>query len=136
MTRIVNILALCLSSTVFSAAVTFAEDAPIKLPDLPSGSADLTKQAPAVGTEVKTPVLPAADNTTKTNPATNTGTNTSPASEPVNKPEKHVIVKGDTYWALSYKYYGAGKDWEKIAKANAFKPHALKIGAELEIPAK
>lgn len=52
------------------------------------------------------------------------------------KQTKHTVAKGDTYWDLAKSYYGAGADWRKIREANAMRPRALRIGAELVIPAK
>jgi 5'-nucleotidase len=83
------------------------------------------KEAPAA--DVKTPELPKAS----------TDLATQPPVVATSAETKHVIAKGDNYWDLAAKYYGDGTMWKKIAEANkAMKAKALKIGAELVVPAK
>lgn len=46
----------------------------------------------------------------------------------------HKVKKGDTLWDLSKNYLGKGREWEKIAQANAVKdPYKLRIGKVLVI---
>jgi 5'-nucleotidase len=97
-----------------AAAPTTTEPA-VKLPDLPSGSADIAAQAPKV--EAAAPAEAASSL-----PAASTGS--------------HVIAAGDTYWDLAKAAYGDGGQWKKIADANSgFAPKRLPVGATLTIPA-
>ncbi|HHN45973.1 MAG TPA: LysM peptidoglycan-binding domain-containing protein [Planctomycetes bacterium] len=49
---------------------------------------------------------------------------------------KHVVGKGDTLWSLAASYYGDGKKYTSIIKANpGLDPQKLAIGQELVIPA-
>lgn len=72
---------------------------------------------------------------TKTETAT---PETKPAAETTAAAEtKHVIVKGDTLWALAKVIYGNGELWKTIAAANGNPvPEKLEVGKELQIPAK
>lgn len=50
----------------------------------------------------------------------------------------YIIKKGDTLWSISKEYYGKGKNWKKIRKANKEdikKPNKLKPGIKIVIPA-
>lgn len=47
-----------------------------------------------------------------------------------------MIAANDTFEGLAAKYYGSGKLWKAIAKANPLvEPNALKIGQKIKIPA-
>ena len=47
----------------------------------------------------------------------------------------HKVVKGDTLWAISKKYYGDGSKYMKIANANDIKnPDLIYVGQNLLIP--
>jgi 5'-nucleotidase len=129
----------------------------VKTPDLPAGSDELAKKAPTVtdnknepansgnteteakptATDTKNAPVNSGD-TEKASKPTDTGTKPTMSGEEqsAGKESKHVIVKGDTYWDLAEKFYGNGQEWKKIREANKMRPHALKIGAELVVPAK
>jgi 5'-nucleotidase len=108
----------------------------VETPDLPAGSDELAKKAPTVADTKNAP----ANSGNTENAAKATDTSTKPAmtgeEQTSSKETTHVIVKGDTYWDLAKTFYGAGEDWRKIREANNMRPHALRIGAELTIPAK
>ena len=108
----------------------------IKTPDLPAGSDELAKKAPAV-TDTKTAPVNAGDTekSAKTDDKATKPTMTG-EEQSAGKETKHVIAKGDTYWDLAEKYYGKGEEWKKIRDANNMRPRALHIGAELTVPAK
>lgn len=63
---------------------------------------------------------------------------------PVDIPETtttqtHVVAKGDTLWSIAERYYGAGKLWTKIDRANSGKytNHTdIPVGTVLVIPPK
>ncbi|WP_349435815.1 5'-nucleotidase C-terminal domain-containing protein [Pararhizobium sp. A13] len=95
----------------------------------PSAQTSTDTAAKTVTPEVK----PAEQ--TKTETAT---PETKPAAETAAAAEtKHVIVKGDTLWALAKAIYGNGELWKTIAAANGNPvPEKLEIGKELQIPAK
>lgn len=66
----------------------------------------------------------------KTRPAAS-----SPA--PKTKPKTHKVVKGDTLWKLSKKYYGDGSKYKKIFNANKKiikNPNLIYVGQVLTIP--
>lgn len=47
----------------------------------------------------------------------------------------YTVVRGDTLWAISIKFYGTGTKWTTIADANGVKdPRLLQIGTVLRIP--
>jgi len=49
--------------------------------------------------------------------------------------ERYVVLKGDTLWSISEKYYKKGSDWKKIADANNIsEPSKIKVGQSLIIP--
>ncbi|TCL69708.1 5'-nucleotidase C-terminal domain-containing protein [Rhizobium sp. BK251] len=51
-------------------------------------------------------------------------------------PASHVVVAGDTLWALAQHFYGNGELWHRISDANGKpEPRRLFIGKELQIPA-
>lgn len=57
------------------------------------------------------------------------------AAPSVAEPRKHVIAAGDTLWSLSVKYYGDGKQWEKIVAANpGLAPTRMPLGKAITIP--
>ncbi len=52
--------------------------------------------------------------------------------------QTYTVQKGDTLWSISRKFYGSGKNWRKIFKANQdviTNPDKVKAGTELRIPA-
>ncbi|WP_442582313.1 5'-nucleotidase C-terminal domain-containing protein [Mesorhizobium sp. ASY16-5R] len=117
------------------AATAPAAPAPeVKLPELPAGSADITKAPPAAGepapadpAEAATPAAPAEAPATAAAPAETT--------PPAAKPEtSHVVVAGDNYWDIAEKVYGDGAKWHLIGDANPFKPRFIPVGATLTIP--
>lgn len=60
-------------------------------------------------------------------------------SEPAKTLEEktYVVQKGDTLWKIADKFYGDGKKWEIIAKANKTtltNPNKLKPGISIIIP--
>lgn len=100
-----------LAAAPAGAAAPAAAEPAVKLPDMPSGSADIAKQAPKVEAAA-------------------------PASSPqAASTGSHVIVAGDTYWDLAKAAYGDGGQWKKIAQANSgLAPKRLPVGATLTIP--
>lgn len=47
----------------------------------------------------------------------------------------HTVVSGDTLWALSERFLGAGSRWQEIADANSIRdPRTLQVGVTLRIP--
>ncbi len=60
-----------------------------------------------------------------------------PAAPPAPVAQRHVIQKGDTLWAISTRYLGAGKRWKEIVAANpGIDARKLPIGKEITIPAR
>lgn len=59
-----------------------------------------------------------------------------PVAKPKPKPKRtHRVVRGDTLWDLSQKYYRDPTQWRKIASANGVRnPRTLQIGKVLVIP--
>lgn len=54
---------------------------------------------------------------------------------PNNKAKYHIVVKGDTLWAIANKYYGDGNQYHKIARANNLKnANLIHAGQKLLIP--
>jgi LysM repeat protein len=52
--------------------------------------------------------------------------------------QSYTVQKGDTLWSISRKFYGTGKNWRKIFKANQdvmSAPDKVRAGIELKIPA-
>lgn len=48
----------------------------------------------------------------------------------------HKVVKGETLWSISEKYYSTGYEWKKIAEANNIDDtNSIEVGQELSIPA-
>jgi LysM repeat protein len=51
--------------------------------------------------------------------------------------QSYVVQKGDTLWSISRKFYGSGKNWRAIFKANQdvmSAPDKVRAGTELKIP--
>ena len=48
----------------------------------------------------------------------------------------HTVVKGDTLWAISKKYLGAGGRYPEIVKLNGLKSTVIRVGQKLTIPEK
>lgn len=49
----------------------------------------------------------------------------------------HVVVAGDTLWALAVRFLGTGTRWRELADANKVRdPRKLRIGTRLVIPAR
>lgn len=72
-------------------------------------------------------------------PATSVPLTTPPPSvrEKPEVPTTHVIIAGDTLWDLAKTYYGNANQWHKLLAANRnLKPHHLKVGEKLRVPAK
>jgi nucleoid-associated protein YgaU len=47
----------------------------------------------------------------------------------------HVVAKGDTLWRIAKQYYGDGKRWTDIARANNISdPNRIYVGMKLAIP--
>lgn len=49
----------------------------------------------------------------------------------------HVVQRGDTLWSIAAKYYGNGRQWQRIYKANQNRikdPKDLPVGIKLIIP--
>lgn len=62
-----------------------------------------------------------------------------PANKSPNSSTKkyHIVVKGDSLWKISEKYYKTGTKWKDIANANKSlikNPNNIKIGWKLLIP--
>lgn len=61
-----------------------------------------------------------------------------PASAPAPAPQRtHTVVKGDTLWGISQRYYGNGTQWPRIYDANRSKikdPHWIFPGQVFVIP--
>ncbi len=56
-----------------------------------------------------------------------------PPSRPTYR--NYVVKRGDRLWKIAEKYYGDGRLWRRIAKANpGINPNRLKRGAILRIP--
>lgn len=56
-------------------------------------------------------------------------------SLPVNNKKYYTVVKGDTLWAISKRFYGNGNRYPEIAKANNIKnPDIIHVGQKLLIP--
>lgn len=54
---------------------------------------------------------------------------------PVQTSKTHTIGAGDTPWNLAVKYYGDGKQWQKIIDANpGLTPSRMPIGKKIVIP--
>ncbi len=47
----------------------------------------------------------------------------------------HLVRKGETLFSIARNYYGQGRRWRRIARANGIgDPSQIRIGARLEIP--
>lgn len=126
-----------------------AKPAAPAMPELPANSGDIANTPPAISTQnaPAPPAPPAPDEPAKpaeTAPAPATPAPATPAPAEPAKPAEaapatggHVVVTGDTYWALAKKVYGDATKWKLIYEANkGQKPHRLMPGATLNIPAK
>lgn len=85
----------------------------------------------------KTVIIKAKNTNTNTKTATKKTEKKKPPSSPKNK-GTHVVVRGDTLWAISKKYYGAG-NWanvNKIVAANKIikNPNLIYPGQKFVIP--
>lgn len=114
-------------------AATEAAPAP-KLPDLPAGSADISKTPPTAPAEA--PAAPAAVPNQPDNAASPAQPATDAAAPAAGGGTTHAIVKGDTYWDIAEKAYGDGAKWKRISEANPeYEPRRLPVGVDLKIPA-
>lgn len=60
---------------------------------------------------------------------------TVPQRSPVSLPTTYKVVKNDSLWKISERYYGTGFNWKAISNENNLKnPSILFIGQELKIP--
>ena len=64
-----------------------------------------------------------------------------PATEPVEKPTEpeyiiHTVVKGNSLWAISRKYLGAGNRCKEIMELNGLTTTTIHVGQKLKIPKK
>lgn len=60
-----------------------------------------------------------------------------PQPEPIRQPRYHTIVEGDSLSTISQTYYGSGRFWTEIQKANSQRiqnPNHLQVGWKLRIP--
>ena len=60
-----------------------------------------------------------------------------PGKSAVGGGRKHVVQKGDTYYALARKYYNDASQWKRIYEANRSRypdQNRIPVGAELTIP--
>lgn len=97
--------------------------------------------APAPATPPPAPSAPATPEATPA-PAPAPAPSAKPAPAPTTPstpttPATHVVAAGDTFWALAKQFYGDATLWKKIAEANGSpNPRQLRVGRELQIPAK
>lgn len=69
------------------------------------------------------------------NPGTNSPSTTQEAAQTENSNGKHKVVKGETLWQISEKYYQTGYNWVKIAETNSLaNPNIIEVDQELTIP--
>ena len=77
--------------------------------------------------------------TTSSTPSQNTLGNQASTAALGGAAQAHVVQRGDTLWALSKRYYGAGRHWRRIMAANPAKVQRggdlIVVGDELAIPA-
>jgi tetratricopeptide (TPR) repeat protein len=106
----------------------YTESAPALPPPTRPGSL-ATGPAPAA---VSAPPPRNAASTT-TNAASSRGSVTTPGAA-----RRHTVVKGDTLYSLSLRYYGTRSRWRDILEANRdllkSKDDSLRIGVEIRIP--
>jgi nucleoid-associated protein YgaU len=51
-------------------------------------------------------------------------------------PTEHVVARGESLYRISMQYYGAGRYWKEIVRANpGLRPESLLAGQVLVIPA-
>ena len=61
--------------------------------------------------------------------------NGSSAGETVELPANYTVVKGDSLWKISIRFYGTGYGWTKIAAENKLSnPNVILAGQKLTIP--
>jgi 5'-nucleotidase/UDP-sugar diphosphatase len=85
----------------------------------PAPASEPPAPVPAV---VEPPARPAPEEPAAAAPATN-GSRT------------HTVVKGDTLYQISVKYYGTGSKWPRIVEANpGLKPERMPVGKTIVIP--
>lgn len=73
----------------------------------------------------------------KTAPKATTPSSGSNANNKNTSQKKYKVLKGDTLWDISKKFYGKGSDWKKIANANKNiikDPNLIQPGWVLIIP--
>ncbi|HEU5078178.1 MAG TPA: LysM peptidoglycan-binding domain-containing protein [Opitutaceae bacterium] len=98
-------------------------------PSRPSATVNTTLTGPLAGPAVRAPsnASGSAASTTATTPSRQTA-----------GARRHVVVKGDTLYSLSQKYYGTRSRWRDILEANhdilRTKDDPLRIGVEIKIP--
>jgi nucleoid-associated protein YgaU len=64
-----------------------------------------------------------------------TKTTTQVAPKPIGTTRIYTVKKGDTLWAIAYKYYKDGTEWPTIARANKLRnPNLIFPGQRLKIP--
>ncbi len=98
---------------------------------------------PAINTIVK-PVTKTITNTKNTMVAKSKAITNDPFADlpdsypqQMNEPRYHSVTKGDSLYSISTKYFGTGKYWEAIYKANKntiTNASSLRIGWKLRIP--
>jgi 5'-nucleotidase len=109
-------------------------------PPMPAASTEIAATAPTVEPAAPAATAPAAETTTApaaAAPAAETAAATAaqPAAAPAPVAEtSHVVVAGDTYWAIAEKVFGDGMKWHLIADANPYRPRHIPVGATLKIP--
>lgn len=60
-----------------------------------------------------------------------------PQPEPIRQPRYHTVADGDSLSTISQAYYGSGRFWTEIQKANRQRirnPNHLQVGWKLRIP--
>jgi nucleoid-associated protein YgaU len=60
-----------------------------------------------------------------------------PTAAPTNQNTvaQHTVIRGETLWSVSEKYYQSGFEWKKIASANSISnARSLEVGTVLQIP--
>jgi nucleoid-associated protein YgaU len=110
-------------------------DALPEVPILPPiAPVEITSGTPRTTETTPPPVSPAAGDLSRT---TTPRTGDQPADKPAETtgPREHVVQSGDTFGAISLKYYGSVKYVNQLMKANPGKdPKRLYVGVKLVIP--
>ena len=90
---------------------------------------------PAVSMEAATNAPPPAVDTGGTYaPPTPAGT-VAPAPGAPAGSSVHLVKRGDTLWSIAQRYYGDGRRWGDIARANGLtNPKKLAVGQRLTLP--